>query len=92
MVKKLKKMAVYKLFFKPSVEKDLRPIPGADIKKILQRIEALSTDPRPSSYEKLTGQTKCRLRRGNYRIIYTIDNVASNIRIIKIGHRKDVYR
>ena len=51
-------MAAYKVFFRESVEKDLRGIPKKDLRKILHRIKLLSDDPRPSGHEKLTGQER----------------------------------
>jgi len=85
-------MAEYKIFFKASVEKDLRAIPRKDTKIILQRIESLATNPRPAGYEKLTGLERYRLRHGNYRIIYSIQDFNLTVWIVKIAHRKDVYR
>ena len=85
-------MAEYKIFFKRSVEKDFKVIPKNDLKKILDRIEALAEDPRPQGCEKLTGQQKYRLRQGRYRILYSIQNDELTIWVVKIGHRKDIYR
>ena len=85
-------MAEYKIYFKESVEKDIRAIPKKDLKKILLRIEALAKDPRPPGYEKLTGQEKYRIRQGTYRIIYSIQDNELTIWVVKVGHRKDVYR
>ncbi|MFO7539387.1 MAG: type II toxin-antitoxin system RelE/ParE family toxin [Chloroflexota bacterium] len=85
-------MANYKLVFKKSVTKDLRPILNTNIKRILQRIEALATDPRPVGCEKLSGQDKYRVRQGIYRIIYEIKDEELIITIIKIGHRRDIYK
>jgi mRNA interferase RelE/StbE len=85
-------MGEYKIFFKKSVEKDLRSIPKKDLKKILTRIEALAKEPRPQSYEKLSGQEKYRIRQGTYRIIYSVQDQELTIWIVKVGHRKDVYR
>jgi mRNA interferase RelE/StbE len=85
-------MAEYKIFFKKSAEKDFRAIPKNDLKKILDRIEALAEDPRPQGCEKLTGQQKYRLRQGRYRILYSIQDDELTIWVVKIGHRKDIYR
>jgi len=85
-------MAEYKIFFKKSVEKDFRAIPKNDLKKILDRIEALAEDPRPQGCEKLTGQQKYRLRQGRYRILYSIQDDELTIWVVKVGHRKDIYR
>ncbi len=85
-------MAEYKIYFKESVEKDIRSIPKKDLKKILLRIEALAKDPRPPGHEKLTGQEKYRIHQGAYRIIYSIQDNELTIWVVKVGHRKDVYR
>ena len=85
-------MGEYKIFFKESVEKDLRSIPKKDLKKILLRIETLAKDPRPPGYEKLSGQEKYRIRQGTYRIIYSIQDQELMVWVVKVGHRKDVYR
>ena len=85
-------MGEYKIFFKQSVEKDLRSIPKKDLKKILLRIELLAKDPRPQGYEKLSGQEKYRIRLGTYRIIYSIQDRHLTVWVVKVGHRKDVYR
>ena len=65
-------MAAYKLFFKKSVQKDFDAISKKDLKRILNRIEALTENPRPPGCQKLTGQEKYRLRPGRYRIVYSI--------------------
>jgi mRNA interferase RelE/StbE len=85
-------MAVYKIYFKASVEKDFRKIPTSDVKKILQRIEGLTAEPRPTDCEKLTEQEQYRIRQGRYRIVYSIQDNELTIWIVKIGHRKDIYR
>lgn len=85
-------MGEYEIFFKESVEKDLRSIPKKDLKKILLRIETLAKDPRPPGYEKLSGQEKYRIRQGTYRIIYSIQDQELLVWVVKVGHRKDVYR
>jgi mRNA interferase RelE/StbE len=85
-------MAAYKIFFKASVWKDFEPIPKKDLKKILQSIDRLSEDPRPRGCEKLTGQESFRLRQGRYRIVYSIQDDELTVWVVKVGHRKDVYR
>jgi mRNA interferase RelE/StbE len=85
-------MAEYKICFKESVEKDFRTIPKKDIRKIILRIHALAGDPRPPGHEKLTGQERYRIRQGHYRIIYSIQDKEFTVWVVKIGHRKDVYR
>jgi mRNA interferase RelE/StbE len=85
-------MAGYKVFFKESVEKELRTIPAKDLKKIFLCIESLMIEPRPRGCEKLTGQERYRVRQGKYRILYSIQDYALSIWIVKVGHRKDVFR
>ena len=85
-------MAAYKIFFKKSVQKDFNAIPKKDLKKILDRIEALAEDPRPPGCEKLTGQQRYRLRQGRYRILYSIQDDELTVWVVKVGHRKDIYR
>jgi len=85
-------MAAYKLFFKKSVQKDFDSIPKKDLKRILSRIESLSEDPRPKGCDKLTGQERYRLRQGRYRIVYSIQDDELTVWVVKVGHRKDIYR
>jgi mRNA interferase RelE/StbE len=85
-------MAEYKVYFRSSVEKDLKTIFKKDLKKILDKIELLKSEPRPEGCEKLAGQERYRIRQGNYRILYAIQDNELIILIVKVGHRKDVYR
>jgi mRNA interferase RelE/StbE len=56
------------------------------------RIQRLASDPRPAGAEKLSGQDKYRLRQGNYRILFSVDDAALTVLIVEIGHRREVYR
>lgn len=85
-------MAEYKIFFRKSVRKDFDKIPPKDIKRILSRIKSLSNDPRSAESEKLSGKEQYRIRQGNYRIIYSIQDNELTIWVVKIGHRRKVYR
>lgn len=85
-------MAEYEIFFKESVWKDLGKVPKSDLKRILSRIEKLGDDPRPIGCEKLTGQELYRARQGKYRIVYPIQENELTVWVIKVDHRKDVYR
>ena len=85
-------MAEYKIYFKESVEKDFRTIPKKNLQKILSRIEALAQNPKPPGHEKLTGQERYRIRQGQYRIIYSVQDKELTVWVVKVGHRKDVYR
>jgi mRNA interferase RelE/StbE len=85
-------MAVYSLFFKDSVRKDLDSIPRNDLRRIMERIKSLAADPRPLGCEKLSGQEKYRIRQGNYRIIYSIQDTQLTVWVVKVGHRREVSR
>ena len=83
---------LYSIRFKSSVKKDLRSIQKQDLLRILKALEGLAKDPRPSNAKPLTGRDAWRLRIGQYRAVYTINEQEITIEIIKIGHRKNVYR
>ena len=85
-------MAGYRVFFKSSVEKDFTTIPKKDVKRILNRVKTLKDNPRPIGCEKLTGQEKYRLRQGRYRIVYSIQDDELTVWVVKVSHRKDIYR
>ncbi|MCC6301216.1 MAG: type II toxin-antitoxin system RelE/ParE family toxin [Gammaproteobacteria bacterium] len=85
-------MASYERVFKQSVAEDLRDIPKQDIERILQCIQALTDDARPAGGEKLSSQERYRVRQGDYRIVYEIRDGRLIVLIVKVGHRRDVYR
>ncbi len=85
-------MASYSVFIKPSAVKELEGTPRRDRQRLAQRIRTLSADPRPSGCEKLLGEEKYRIRQGNYRVVYAIDDDQRLVIVVKIGHRREVYR
>ncbi len=85
-------MGRYSVVFRKSVARDLRPIPKRDVRRILAAIDSLCEDPRPADSERLSGQERYRLRQGVYRIVYEIEDEKVSVVVVKIGHRKDVYR
>jgi|TARA_B110000881_G_C18486719_1_gene469557 mRNA interferase RelE/StbE len=85
-------MGKYKLQIKKSAEKELRKIPKRELIKIINKIQNLSEDPHPVGSIKLSNQEKYRLRIGNYRVLYKVEDNILTIFIIKVGHRKDIYR
>ncbi len=85
-------MVSYRLTFKKSVTKDFRSIPKDDVSRILVRIKALVDEPRPMGSEKLSGQDRYRVRQGVYRIVYEIQDEELVIIVVKVGHRREVYR
>ena len=85
-------MAKYKIEFKRSVAKDLRSIPNAQVAKILDNIALLADEPRPPGSEKLSGLERYRIRQGMYRVVYEINDNVLVVIVVKIAHRKQVYR
>ena len=85
-------MEKYRIEIKRSAVKELYSIPRKEIGKILCIIKSLSSNPRPEGCSKLTNREDYRVRVGNYRIIYSINDDILVIIVIKIGHRKEVYR
>jgi mRNA interferase RelE/StbE len=77
---------------RPSVGKDTKDIPSDDLRKILRKMEALCDDPRPPASVKLSGMEYYRIHQGDYRIIYEIEDNRLIVVVIKIGHRRDIYR
>jgi mRNA interferase RelE/StbE len=90
--KGLKKMAVYKVFFKKSVRKDFQSIPKKELTRILEQIDSLSSNPRPPYALKLSGNEWCRIRQGKYRILYSIQDEELTMWVVKVAHRKKAYR
>jgi len=84
-------MGKYKIEFKKSAYKELKSIPKKDLKRILSRIESLSENPRPDGCKKLSALERYRIRQGDYRILYSIEDDIVTIYIVKIGHRKSIY-
>ena len=82
-------MARYELIYLPSITKDLRGLPKADVRHILARAEKLRDDPYPAGAAKLEGwENSFRLRQSDYRILYSVDNDRILVTVVKIGHRR----
>ncbi len=87
-------MASYRLLIKPSAAKELEalPLPLKDRKRVAAKIQRLGSNPRPDGAEKLSGQDKYHLRQGDYRVLYSIDDTQATVVIVRVGHRRAVYR
>ena len=87
-------MASYRVVIKTSAGKELAAVDSKSHRqKLVGRIQGLGSNPRPHGVEKLAGYAgRYRLRQGNYRIVYLIDDEVSIVTIFKVGHRKDIYR
>ena len=87
-------MAAYRLLIKPTAGRELERLgTKSDRVRVVERIQALAVDPRPHGCEKLAGYTdRFRIRQGNYRIVYLVDDQRREVTIFKVGDRKDIYR
>jgi len=85
-------MASYKLWLKRSAEKELRSISPPQIRRVVNAIRNLAEHPRPAGAQLIKGPERYwRIRQGDYRIIYEVDDATSRIVIVKVGHRREVY-
>ncbi|WP_299734841.1 type II toxin-antitoxin system RelE/ParE family toxin [uncultured Endozoicomonas sp.] len=86
-------MSRYTLHWKRSALKELEKLPRATVSKLMALAESLMDEPFPDGCRKLSGaEHTWRVRTGNYRLVYQIDNGQLIIEVIKVGHRKAVYR
>jgi mRNA interferase RelE/StbE len=85
-------MASYSVLLKRSVLKDLDPVAARDCQRIMERIRSLGDDPRPMGCEKLSALERYRVRVGDYRIVYSIEDAQLVVWVVRVGHRRDVYR
>jgi mRNA interferase RelE/StbE len=85
-------VASYSLLIKPSAVKELEKLPAKPRRLIIRKIESLAEDPRPRGSEKLSGKDLHRVRQGDYRILYDVQDKARVVVVIRIGHRREVYR
>lgn len=87
-------MAGYSVALKASAAKEIEALPTrGDRQRVVARIAALAGEPRPPGSEKLAGhEDRLRVRQGRYRIVYSVDDARRAVVVVKVGHRKDVYR
>ena len=86
-------MAKYDLLISQSAEKTLKKLPSNEASRVATAIEKLAIDPRPQACRKLSGEADTyRVRVGVYRIIYEVEDRLLRRLVLKIGHRKDIYR
>ena len=83
----------YHILYEKRIRKDLDRIPNANIEKIVNIFKELPHNPFPKGAKKLSGNTSLyRIRQGKYRIIYTVDHLQGQVRIILVAHRREAYR
>ena len=87
-------MAGYRLLIKPSAGKEIEALgQKKDRQRIITKIGALAIEPRPAGCEKLAGhEGRYRIRHGQFRIVYAVDDGARTIEVVRVGHRREVYR
>ena len=86
-------MGKYRVLIKRSAKKELLAVSTkSDRQRIVKRIQALAEDPRPPGCQKLSGYDRYRLRQHQYRIVYEVRDAEVVVNVIRIGHRRDVYR
>ena len=85
-------MVVYKLLIRQSAAKELEALPLKERRRIAKRIEALAANPRPSGSERMAGEKKYRLRHGDYRILYSVEDVGVSVTVVRIAHWREAYR
>lgn len=86
-------MANYKIEITATAEKSLKKLPKKDLEKVVEAIQVLAISPFPSGCRKLKGEEDVyRVRQGNYRIIYEVIDSKLVVLVLKIGHRKDMYK
>lgn len=86
-------MALYKVEINKKVrKKDFISIPAKDVSRIIQRITELAKNPYPSDAIQLKGREEWRIRQGDYRILYIVEEKIVTVFVIKVGHRKEIYR
>ena len=85
-------MGSYSVFFNTSSKKELRQISKPYLQPILSKIAALSEEPRPFGTKLLKGDNRYyRIRQGDYRIVYDVDDAVLTVTVVAIGHRREVY-
>ena len=85
-------MASYKIEIKKSAAKEIENLPSIVLKRVVSHIQELGSNPRPIGCKKLSGDEKYRLRVGDYRILYEIEDTIVTVYVVKVAHRKEVYR
>ncbi|HVR97562.1 MAG TPA: type II toxin-antitoxin system RelE/ParE family toxin [Thermoanaerobaculia bacterium] len=85
-------MGSYRLVIKPSAAKELSSIPKRDLERVVEKIRSLSVEPRTHGCQKLSGEERYRIRQGDYRVVYEIDDGERLVTVVKVGNRREVYR
>ena len=85
-------MESYRVLIKPSAARELEAIPKKERARLARKIANLAGNPRPRGGEKLSAQEEYRVRQGRYRVVYAISDAANPVFVVKVAHRREVYR
>jgi len=85
-------VASYKVLIQRSAAKELEGLRPKVRRQVAAKVAGLAVTPRPQGVEKLSGQEKYRIRQGDHRVLYSIDDTAETVTVVQIGHRRDMYR
>ena len=84
---------MYDVLLERHAERDLKPLPAIAFRRIIAAIQLLADDPRPAGCKKLVGsQRDWRIRIGEYRVLFEIDDTEQIVRVMRVRHRRDAYR
>jgi mRNA interferase RelE/StbE len=82
----------YRVLIKPSAARELEDLPRKDRARIATKIANLAGNPRPAGCEKLSAREEYRVRQGRYRVVYSISDTEKTVLVVKVAHRREVYR
>jgi mRNA interferase RelE/StbE len=82
----------YRLFLLPRAQKELARLPNQVYERIRAAVRALAEEPRPTGCRKLSGREGWRIRVGDFRVLYEIEDAQQTVTVLHVGHRRDVYR
>ena len=84
----------YEVIISKRAAKEIKDLPRQEIPRIFQKIKSLGEDPRPPGCKKLSGKEEelYRIRSGNYRVVYSIDDVVKIVDVREVGDRKEIYK
>jgi mRNA interferase RelE/StbE len=85
-------MACYNIVIEDRVEKELRKLSKQVVERIAKAIDGLASDPTPLASRRMVGVDGYRLRVGDYRIIYTVEHKIVTVYVVRVGHRREIYR
>jgi len=85
-------MGKYRVLIRRSAADELSSIPKRGLRRVVERVRSLGEEPRPHGCEKLSAQERYRIRQGDYRIVYSIDDAGRTVEIFKVGHRSEIYK